>query len=281
MRRPAPAAAPLLGVVKDDPERQPLPVCDIGYAVAHLGPGKAPRTGNGSQAVGKYQRLSLLQPDRVPPALHAGTVLQEEELPAAEIHIGSSEQNGNLERERDRAVDILVLSVVAAGAVLEEQGGRSRLAGSVAAGQEVIERRIEVLACSELLLPAVRDPRKRRVEGGPKLRHRVRERIGEVAVASVSEAARLHVDGGTEVRVVREEPRQRSALPGAQQRSRECIAALIELPRDLVPIDLRDPPADRALARVVGPRRSTQPWKIQPSVEWTITNGSFQIGMRW
>ena len=69
---------------------------------------------------GEDRGVALAEGDYFGAALHAGTLLGEDEFAAGEIAVGGSEQDGDLEGEEEVAVEILVEAIVVAGAVLQQ-----------------------------------------------------------------------------------------------------------------------------------------------------------------
>ena len=78
------------------------------------------------------------------------------------------------------------------------------------------------------LRPVVGDRREVRVDPYPQLRDRVRQRVVEVAVATVAEAMARHVDRAAEATTV-EQCVERVALIGVEQRRRDRVACVVEL----------------------------------------------------
>ena len=87
--------------------------------------------------------------------LRARALLDEQELAAREVRPGTAEQHRDLERERDRAVEVLVQAVVAAGGVAQQQRRRPLLAARGAAGDEGGEVGGKALAAPERAGPAL------------------------------------------------------------------------------------------------------------------------------
>src|SRR3546814_13258145 len=80
------------------------------------------------------------------------------------------------------AVQVLVEAVIVACAVAKEERRRSRLAGSVAAGEKSGMGFRKVDAEAERAVPAVGDRREVRIKRGPQIADGLRQRIGEIAV---------------------------------------------------------------------------------------------------
>src|SRR3954466_2017549 len=94
----------------------------------------------GAVAGGEEEQLALVERDHVGARLLAWALLDQHRLAAVEVLALAAEHGQRLERERDVAVEVLVQRVVAALAVAEDQGRRTRLPGRVAGVQELVER---------------------------------------------------------------------------------------------------------------------------------------------
>src|SRR5690348_13104995 len=108
--------------------------------MALIDPVEAARTAHGTMMYGKNHRLALPQRHDLALRLHAWPLLHQEELAAGEVR-RIAQQDGELQREDQCAVEILVQTIVVAGGVAEDERRRPRLAGGVALGQEIVERR--------------------------------------------------------------------------------------------------------------------------------------------
>src|SRR5262245_56775562 len=133
-RRMAPERTPLLCVVEDDAERGALAGEQLGHAVPHLRARPAARAGHGPQGVREDDRLAEAETDRGAARLHARALLGEQELAARVLLALARQHDRDLEREGERAVDVLVEAVVVAGLVVEQERRGPRLPGGVAAG---------------------------------------------------------------------------------------------------------------------------------------------------
>src|SRR5436309_659005 len=91
------------------------------------------------------------------------------------------------------------------------------------------------------LHPAVGDRRQVPVEMGAQRRDQRRQGRGEVLVLAHAEAQPRHVDAAPETALVGPQGRQRTALARVEQRGRGRMAALVEAPRDRLPVEAREP----------------------------------------
>src|SRR5207247_1200005 len=113
-------------------------------------------------------RLRLTAPSAVhlalPRGVSARTIFDHftARLDALVVDATAAEEGGDLHREGDVAVEVLVETVVAAGLVVEQERRGFRLAGAPADGQQAGEIVGIAAARSERFFPAVGDPGKRR-----------------------------------------------------------------------------------------------------------------------
>jgi hypothetical protein len=176
-----------------------------------------------------------------------GTLLQQQELAALEIAAGLRELDRDLQRERQRSIQILVQAVEVARAVAEQERRGTRLTRGVATAQEARERSLEARARAEPALPCVRDARERRVERRAQVFYRGGERAREIAVLAAPEAEALHRDGAAEARVVRVESRELGARLRLEQTGDARVAVRVELRVHALPVDPGDAIAHRVL----------------------------------
>ena len=114
------------GVVEDHTEGVPLAARKPADSMAHPEAVRAARAPAGTVRRGKDKDLALLPRDDLAPRLRPRPLLDEEELTALVVDIAAGEEAGQLQREGDRAVEVAVQAVVAAGLVTEEERRRLR-----------------------------------------------------------------------------------------------------------------------------------------------------------
>src|SRR5437667_2146493 len=124
---PGQLAPSSLGVVEDDAEAQALAGGHPADAVTHGGAVGAPRPRHRPVAVREDDRFPALEDDDLGARLRARPLLDEEYLATRVVHAPAGEHAGELEGEGERAVEVLVQAVVAAGRVAEEKRGGPRL----------------------------------------------------------------------------------------------------------------------------------------------------------
>jgi len=145
------------------------------------------------------------------PGLGARALLEEQHLAPVEVDAGSSQGNGELEREDDVAVHVLVERVPITFVVAQHERRRTRLAVLVAhAHERGVRRRKRRLA--EPSGPPVRDLRHIRIRGGAQFRDHRRQGVAVVAVTTLAETVSRHVDSRAELGIVVERAHQRRAL---------------------------------------------------------------------
>src|SRR5262249_50902964 len=147
-----------------------------------------------------------------------------------EVLAGLPEHAGELERERERAVEILVQAVVAAGRVAEEKRRRPNLAGGGAAREPGVELGRIAVREPERLAPPIRDRREPPVDVPAERGDDAWQRLREVLVLAEPEAETRHVDPAPEAALLIEEPDELRALVALEERWRARAAALVEAP---------------------------------------------------
>src|SRR6185295_174197 len=213
---------------EDDPEARARARVEPAHPVTHPGAVYAPRTPHRTVAIREDHRLAALEGDHRADRLRARALLDEEELAAREVPVTLAEDTRDLERERQRTVQILVEAVVAALAVAEEERRRAALAVGGAAREVGRERRRITLGCTERRHPPVRERRQATVQLHAQRGDERRERRGEVPVLAFAEPVARHVDPAPEATLVVPQADERRALRGAQQRARRRMAGLVE-----------------------------------------------------
>src|SRR5207244_13597441 len=124
---------PSLGVVEDDAEARALAGGHPADAVAHGRAVGAARARHRPVAVREDDRLAALEDDDLAARLGPRPLLDEQNLAARVVRAPAREHARHLQRKGERAVEILVQAVVAAGRVAEEERGGPRLPGGRAA----------------------------------------------------------------------------------------------------------------------------------------------------
>ena len=76
---------------------------------------------------GKESRIALPQRNYLDPALHSRPLFGQNELSAGKIPVRFRQQDGGLQWEDEIAVQILMQTIIVAGAILQQQRGRAHL----------------------------------------------------------------------------------------------------------------------------------------------------------
>src|SRR5207249_2476614 len=234
-----------LGVVEDDAEAQALAGGHPADAVAHGHAVGAARAHHRPVAVREDDRLAALEDDDLGARLRARPLLDEQELAARVVRAAAGEHAGELEGKGERAVEVLMQAVVAAGRVAEEQRGGPRLPVSRTAREVRAQRGRKALRYyAHRLHPAVGDGCQVPVEMDAQRRDQRRQRRGEVLVLADAEAQARHVDAAPEAALVGPQADDGGALAGIEQHGCGRVAALVEAPRDRLPVETREPLLD-------------------------------------
>ena len=139
------------------------------------------------------------------------------------------------------AVEVLMQAVVVAGSILKEKRRRPGLIGLMAALDEVgMLARITHIDAHRFI-PAVGDRDQMRIHRRPELTQKMRERIPEVFVLSASETMPLHDDATAKNIIVRVETGDGLALLRGQKLFNHGVALLVQISRDLQPVEPINP----------------------------------------
>ena len=188
----------------------------------------------------KHYAVALPKGCNQGPRLHARTLLGEHELAAFEIARRIGQQEGDLQRKDMRAVEVLMQAVVVAGPVAQQQRRRPRLAGAMAAAQELVMGRREPGFQLHRLVPAIGDRRQQRIERAPQAGDDARQRIGKVAVLATPVAMARHHDAAAKAVFGIVEGGERAAFRRLQQAGDDGVAIGIERGGDGCGIEARD-----------------------------------------
>src|SRR5437667_3787280 len=107
--------------MKDAAQAHPRASGDSADAVAHDDAVRAPGAGNWPFARSEHHSGALRDRHCVPTRLRAWTLLEQQELAAGVIDSGAAQDEHDLQRKRELAVDVLMQTVVAAGVVRQQQ----------------------------------------------------------------------------------------------------------------------------------------------------------------
>ena len=154
---------------------------------------------------------------------------------AGEIRARVAEQDRHLQRKDVLPVEVLVQAVVVRLAVAQHQRRRPNLAGVVAAADELGVSRRKARRHAERFVPSVCHRSQPRIERLAQLRHRLRQRIGEVPVLATAVAMARHHHTTAEDLFPRIERHQGIALRRRQQPGNPGAAAGVELGLDVRP----------------------------------------------
>jgi hypothetical protein len=162
----------------------------------------AARTLDRTVARGEDHDLALLGGDRLALGLGARPLLDQEEVAALVVDPAPTEEAGELQREDDLAVEVLVQAVVATRLVVEQQGRRLRLALLPAPREQRAERGRMEHGRVERHLPLIGDGGQGRIRVHAERVDQRRQRRREVLVLADAEAVARHVDAAAEARVL-------------------------------------------------------------------------------
>src|SRR5262249_14084865 len=180
----------------------------------------------------------------------------------------------------DRAVQVLVQAVVAPGRVAQQERRRPPLAPSSTAGDECREVVGKALAAAQGGRPAIGDRRETGVGLAPERVHDRRERLGEVAIFTDSEAVLGHVDVAAEPIALRPERGYAATLGRAEEPRRHGVTVLVEAARDGRPVESREPLADRHAAPNGAASRGTAAPSSMAATASAVT-GAKRMPLRW
>lgn len=121
------AARKLFRVMKNDAERVPMAGANSAHAVTQVDAVVALRSLHRPIMDGEQNRIALPQGNYLDPALHPRPLFGQNELAAGKIPVWFRQQDGGLQREGEIAVQILMQTIIVAGAILQQQRGRAHL----------------------------------------------------------------------------------------------------------------------------------------------------------
>ena len=122
----------LFRVVKNDADRVPHTAADAADAVPEIDAISAFRSLNRPIVYGEGHRITLPQWHYFGAALHTWSLFSQHKFSAGEVAFGFGEEDCNLEREREVAVEILMQAVEVTWHILQQQRRRPRLTFVVA-----------------------------------------------------------------------------------------------------------------------------------------------------
>ncbi len=123
--------------MENDPDRVALAGAHAADAVAHIDTVAALAPLNRPVVDGKGNRVSLLERNRLDPALHSGPLLGQYELAAGEVTSGLRKKDCHLDGKGEIAIEILMQAIEIAGPVLQQQRRWPGLAGVMAEVEEI------------------------------------------------------------------------------------------------------------------------------------------------
>lgn len=121
-----------LGVVEDDSEGETVAGADGADSMAHGYSIHTTGTVLRAMVDGEDDSLALMERDDRGPGLHARALFGEDELASSEVASRLAEEEGDLKREDELAIEVLMETVVVLLLVLEKQWSGASLASVVA-----------------------------------------------------------------------------------------------------------------------------------------------------
>lgn len=199
-------------VVEDDSDSMPPTRADTAHTVTQIDAIAALRTLNGPVMNGEGHGIALSERHDLGAALHARPLFGQNEFTTCEVLSGLRKQDGNLNREREIAVKILVQAVEVARHILQQKRGWPCLTRLVTR----FEKRLVIVGIALLnshpFVPQVGDGREGRIERRSKAAEKFRKWIFEVTILAFAEAVPRHMDVATEMTFIRVESRDTPAL---------------------------------------------------------------------
>src|SRR5580704_7418065 len=162
--RPPPLFRPSFGIVEYDSDRMALAGPQPADAMAQVDAIAALGALDRPVVDGEHDGVALLERHDLRPALHARPLLGQHELAAGEVLAGLRQQDRDLQRECEIAIQVLVQAVEVAGHVLQQQRCWTRLSSLVALLQEVGVLDGIAPLDAHPLVPNVRDRGQARIE---------------------------------------------------------------------------------------------------------------------
>ena len=185
-------------IVEDQPERVPTTAEQAADTMAHIHPIGSARALNWPVVHRKDDALALMQLYDLGSGLHARPLLGENERAAGEILHRIRQQERNLQREYERAINVLMEAVVIAFAILEQKRRRLGLSRAMTSPEKFCMAVRKIGLDAKRLAPSIGDPGQWRVERRAQCGNRFRQWVGEISIFAPPEAMLRHDDPAAE-----------------------------------------------------------------------------------
>ena len=166
--------------------------------MAHIHPIGSARALNWPVVHRKDDALALMQLYDLGSGLHARPLLGENERAAGEILHRIRQQERNLQREYERAINVLMEAVVVAFAILEQKRRRLGLSRAVTPLEELCMAVWKIGLDAKRSTPSIGDPGQWRVKRVAQCGNRFRQWIGEIFIFAPPKAMLRHDDPAAE-----------------------------------------------------------------------------------
>src|SRR5271155_442488 len=200
----------------------------------------SPRAGRGAVPIRENYSFACVECDRLAARLCPRALLDEQQFTTFEVAPTPAERAGELQRERDLAVQVLMQAVVAALLIAKDQRRRLRLSVRGADFQEIVERSWIRIARAHPLSPSIRRRRQLAIHREAQILDQRRHRAREILILADAVAMAFHHDAAAEAIAIRVERDQLRAFGWAQYRARRRIALRVEIACDSRPVQRRN-----------------------------------------
>jgi hypothetical protein len=190
------------GLVEDDSERVSHAGADAADAVTEVHTVVALRPTHGPVVNGERYGVTLPKRYDLHATLHPRPLFGQDQLATCEIDVRLRQQDGNLDREGEIAVEILVEAVEVTRDVPQQQRCRTNLTRSVTSRKERCVIVGIALVDPHSPVPVVGYNREMRIERRPNAADEGGQRVCEVAILTLAEAVACHVNVAPEIALI-------------------------------------------------------------------------------
>lgn len=185
-------------------------------------------------------RLTLMERNDRGPGLHSGTLFGQNELSTREVLPRFAEEKGDLEREDELTIEILVETVVIVLLIFEQQGSGATLACLMAEFEKFTVLRRKVCGLIEGEIPLIGNWCKGWIELGAKRLDEFRKRMSIILILSAAETMVRHHDAATKPTGLVITRGEFGALRRGEKRADGGEAMFVQMSCDRRPIERDD-----------------------------------------
>jgi hypothetical protein len=230
----------LLGIVEDDAKRMAVSRAQATDTVPKIDAIGSPLTRHRAVMDGKGHSITLAQRNNFRSGLHARALFRKYKLATRKISRRLREQDCHLDREDVLAVNVLVEAVIVSFPILQEQRGWPKLFRIMASPKEISVPLGIVYVHAHRQVPTVGDGRKPGIDGSPKFRNDIGQRIAEVFVLAAPEPMTSHDDTASKKIIIRVQSGEGFTLVTREDPFEHRSPPMVKVFRDALPVECVD-----------------------------------------